>query len=135
MPANITGTKNKVDTVANSSPPITARPKGAFCSAPSPKPKAIGIIPMIIASAVINTGRMRVAPASSAALTGPSPSPMRCRANETTRMLFAVATPMVMMAPVIAGTLKVVAVRNSIQQIPASAAGSAVMMMKASTQD
>ncbi len=60
---------------------------------------------------------------------------MRCRANETTRMLLAVATPMVMIAPVRAGTLKVVAVRNSIQQIPASAAGSAVMMMKASTQD
>jgi hypothetical protein len=90
---------------------------------------------MIIASAVISTGRMRVAPGSSVALTGPSPSPMRCRANDTTRMLLAVATPMVMMAPVIAGTLKVVPVRNSIQQIPASAAGSAVMMMNASTQD
>ncbi len=73
---------------------------------------------MIIASAVINTGRMRVAPASSAALTGPKPSPMRWRAKETTRMLLAVATPMVMMAPVSAGTLKVVPVSSSIQQIP-----------------
>ena len=60
---------------------------------------------------------------------------MRWRANETTRMLLAVATPMVMMAPVSAGTLKVVPVSSSIQQMPASAAGSAVMMMKASTQD
>jgi hypothetical protein len=27
----ITGTKNKVATVAKTSPPITARPNGAFC--------------------------------------------------------------------------------------------------------
>src|SRR5271165_4189126 len=40
-------------------PPITARPKGAFCSPPSPRPNAIGTIPMIIASAVISTGRIR----------------------------------------------------------------------------
>ena len=50
-------------------------------------------------------------------------------------MLLAVATPMVMMAPVMAGTLKFVAVRNNIQHIPASAAGSAVMMINASIQD
>jgi hypothetical protein len=42
---------------------------------------------------------------------------------------------MVMMAPVIAGTLKFVAVRNNIQQIPAKAAGRAVMIMNASIQD
>ena len=50
-------------------------------------------------------------------------------------MLLAVATPMVMMAPVSAGTLNVVAVKNNIQQIPASAAGNAVTMTKASIQD
>src|ERR1700722_5893402 len=131
----MTGTKNNVETVANNRPPMTARPKGAFCSAPSPHPKAMGIMPMIMASAVINTGLMRVAPASRAALTGSKPSFMRWRAKDTIKMLLAVATPMVMMAPVNAGTLKVVAVRNSIQQIPASAAGKAVMMMKASIQD
>ena len=49
-------------------------------------------------------------------------------------MLLAVATPMVMMAPVSAGTLSVVPVRNSIHAMPASAAGSAVMMMAASSQ-
>src|SRR6516162_2571451 len=58
--ANTAGTKNNVATVANSSPPITARPNGAFCSPPSPSPSAMGSIPMIIAKAVINTGRMRV---------------------------------------------------------------------------
>jgi predicted tellurium resistance membrane protein TerC len=52
---NTAGTKNNVAVVANISPPITARPKGAFCSPPSPRPKAIGTIPMIMANAVINT--------------------------------------------------------------------------------
>jgi hypothetical protein len=37
------------------SPPITARPRGAFCSPPSPRPNAIGIIPIIIAIAVMST--------------------------------------------------------------------------------
>jgi hypothetical protein len=50
--------------------PITARPSGAFCSAPSPRPRAMGIMPMIMASAVISTGRIRVEPASSAAASG-----------------------------------------------------------------
>ena len=44
-------------------------------------------------------------------------------------MLLAVATPMVMIAPVSAGTLSVVPVMNSIQAMPASAAGNAAMMM------
>jgi hypothetical protein len=42
--------------VAIDSPPITARPSGAFCSPPSPRPSDIGSMPMIIASAVIMTG-------------------------------------------------------------------------------
>src|SRR5579864_5254969 len=58
--ANTLGTKNNVATVANNSPPITARPSGAFCSPPSPKPSAIGTMPMIMANAVISTGRTRV---------------------------------------------------------------------------
>ena len=58
----------------------------------------------------------------------------RSRAKLTTRMELAVATPMHMIAPVSAGTDKVVPVRNSIQTMPASAAGSAVMMMKGSSQ-
>src|ERR1700746_3939744 len=61
------GTKNNVATVAKARPPMTARPSGAFCSPPSPRPSAIGIMPMIMASAVISTGRNRVTPASMAA--------------------------------------------------------------------
>ena len=40
---------------------MTARASAAFCSSPAP-PIAIGIMPTIIAAAVINTGRMRVRP-------------------------------------------------------------------------
>ena len=42
---------------------MTARPSGAFCSPPSPSPSAIGTMPMIMARAVISTGRKRVKPA------------------------------------------------------------------------
>ena len=90
---------------------------------------------MIMANAVISTGRIRLAPASSAAVSGGAPLDSRCRANDTIRILFAVATPMVMIAPVNAGTLRCVPVMNSIQAIPAKAAGNALMMMSGSTHD
>ena len=90
---------------------------------------------MIMASAVIITGRRRVIPASSAADNGGSPASSLSLANEITKILFAVATPMVMIAPVNAGTLSGVRVRNNIHAIPASAAGSAVIMMNGSSQD
>ena len=62
-------------------------------------------------------------------------SPSRSRAKLTTRIELAVATPMHMMAPVSAGTDSVVSVMNSIQIMPASAPGNAVMMMNGSSQD
>ena len=74
---------------------------------------------MIIASAVISTGRKRVEPACRAACEASSPASMRSRAKLTTSTLFAVATPMHMIAPVRAGTLTGVCVRNSIHTIPA----------------
>ena len=52
-----------------------------------------------------------------------------------TSTLLAVATPMHMMAPVSAGTDSVVPVANSIHTMPASAAGSAVMITNGSPQD
>ena len=51
-------------TSPRASPPMTARPSGAFCSPPSPSPSDMGSMPRIIASAVISTGRRRVMPAS-----------------------------------------------------------------------
>ena len=70
---------------------MTARPSGAFCSPPSPRPIAIGTMPMIMARAVINTGRKRVYPAASAAVNASLPSSICSLAKLTTRMLFAVA--------------------------------------------
>ena len=52
--------------VAKRRPPMTARASAAFCSSPGP-PIAIGIMPTIIAVAVISTGRIRVCPAEIAA--------------------------------------------------------------------
>src|SRR5258705_687672 len=133
--AKTDGTKTRVATVAHNRPPMTARPSGAFCSPPSPSPSAMGIMPMIMAKAVIRTGRNRVKPASMAALTGSPCCSNRSLAKQTTRILFAVPTPMHIMAPIKAGTLSVVCVRNKNPTMPASAAGSAVMMMKGSSQD
>ena len=135
MMLNTTGTKNSVATVANIRPPITARPSGAFCSPPSPRPSAIGSMPITIASAVINTGRRRTKPASSAACVASPSSLSFSRAKLITSTLLAVATPMHMIAPVSAGTDSVVCVANSIQTMPASAAGSAVMMTNGSVHD
>jgi hypothetical protein len=56
-------------------------------------------------------------------------------AKVTTNTLFAVATPIHIIAPISAGTLKVVPVIKSIQTIPASAQGNAVMMINGSVQD
>ena len=52
-----------------------------------------------------------------------------------TRMEFDVATHMVMMEPVRAGTLICVPVTNNIHTMPHNAAGSAAMIMKGSSQD
>jgi len=90
---------------------------------------------MIIASAVMRTGLNRTKPASSAAATGSPSSSNRSRAKLITSTLLAVATPMHMIAPVSAGTDSVVWVVNSIQTIPASAAGNAVMITNGSDQD
>ena len=89
---------------------------------------------MIIASAVIRTGRNRVLPASHAARTESMPSARRCRAKVTTSTELAVATPIHMIAPINAGTLKVVLVMCRPQITPASAPLRAVKMMNGSSQ-
>jgi hypothetical protein len=50
----------RVVNVEKMSPPITALPRGADCALPSPKPIAIGIMPQIMAVAVIRIARMRL---------------------------------------------------------------------------
>src|SRR5438128_9605504 len=51
--ANTDGNTSNVANVATASPPTTARPSGAVCCPPSPKPKAIGIMPAIMAKLAI----------------------------------------------------------------------------------
>ena len=91
-------------------------------------------MPMIIASAVMITGRSRPAPACQAAARGSRPLRKLFRANVTTSTEFDVATPRLMMAPISAGTLSVVCASHSPQTTPAAAPGSAVMMMNGSIQ-
>jgi len=59
----MTGTKIKVNTGGDRQAADHGPPRGAFCSPPSPKPSDMGNMPMIIARAVITTGRSRVTPA------------------------------------------------------------------------
>src|SRR4029077_11791004 len=125
-----TGTTNSVAAVASTSPPITARPSGAFCSPPSPTPTSMGTIPMIIASAVISTGRSRVFPASSAApRASPPVSTRRSLAKLTSRIELDTAMPTAMIEPISDSTFSVVPVRASIHRIPTNAPGTAAMMM------
>ena len=116
---------------------MTARPSGAFCSPASPSPSAIGIMPMIIASAVMITGRRRVRPASSAASSGDSFSfSMRMSlAKLTSRIEFETAMPTDMIDPISDSTLIVVCVNASIQRMPTMAPGTATMMMNGSSHD
>jgi hypothetical protein len=70
------GTKNRVKIVATSKPPMTARPSGALWEYPID----MGTMPMIMAEAVMSTGRKRVFPASIAARSASPCSWSRSRA-------------------------------------------------------
>lgn len=62
-------------------------------------PIAIGIMPTIIAAAVIRTGRNRVVPADSAASKALIPASRCSLAKVTSRIEFAEATPIAMISP------------------------------------
>ena len=91
-------------------------------------------MPTIIAAAVISTGRIRVRPAEIAASNAGMPASCCSRAKVTSRIEFADATPMAMMAPISEGTLNVVPVIYSIVTIPQKVAGSARMTTNGSPQ-
>ncbi len=81
---------------------------------------------MIIANAVINHQTQPHKARVQRRIPSHAPRTSSCSlAKLTTRIEFAVATPMHMMAPVSAGTLNRVLVKNRNHAIPASAAGSA----------
>ena len=112
-------------------PPMTERARTAFCSPPG-APIAIGIMPAIIAAAVMRTGRSRVTPADRAASKALMPVSRCSRANVTSRIEFAEATPTAMIEPMSEGTLKVVPVTNSIRRMPAPAPGRAKITARGS---
>src|SRR5262249_54928045 len=112
---NIRGTQNSVANVAPLSPPMTDRASRASCSPPTPQPSAMGRMPMIRARAIIQMARSRVQPASTAACNAVRLSSMRSLAIVANSIELAVATPRLMMGPVIEGGLNVVCVRDSAQ--------------------
>ena len=91
-------------------------------------------MPTIIAAAVISTGRIRVRPAAIAASNAGVPASCCSRAKVTSRIEFAEATPIAMMAPISDGTLNVVPVIYSIVTMPQNVAGSARMTTNGSPQ-
>jgi len=118
--ANTAGTNASVATVREQQTTDYGTASGAFCSPPSPRPSDI-------ADADAHCERCHeYRPESSEArvvrrLQGGRALIIRSRAKLTTRILLAVATPMHIIAPVSAGTLRVVPVISSIQAIPATA--------------
>jgi hypothetical protein len=93
-------------------------------------------MPITIASAVINTGLSLVLPASITASIGERFFCTRTSlAKLTTRIELDTEIPTDMIAPMSDSTFTVVPVNASIHAIPASAPGTAAMMMIGSTQD
>jgi len=100
-------------TVSSQSPRASRRSQRAqavrFCSPPSPNRVTLATIPMIIANAVIITGRQAGENRLQAGIKRVfiSCAQRSSLAKVTTKMLLAVATPMAMIAPMSEGTLTV----------------------------
>ena len=141
--ANTEGSTNRVAAVAAARPPITARPRGAFCWPDSPKASAMGSMPAIMAQVVIRMGRSRLpAPSTAAAVLARSREAAsrgrqsrRPSAKVTSRMALAIATPTAMIAPMNDWMFSVVPVRQSITTTPAIAAGAVETVTSESRND
>src|SRR5262249_34893785 len=71
--AKTLGRMTRVAKVAAAKPPMTARPRGATCSPPSPMARAMGTMPAIMAQAGMTVGRSPRPPA-----------PLNARSRENT---------------------------------------------------
>jgi len=118
------GSTVSVATVATRSPPMTARPRGAAW-ARSPVASANGIMPAIIAVAVIRIARRRPRAPSITASCTESPSRRAASAKLTRSMAFATEMPTAMMAPMNDCTFSVVRVSKRISSTPQITAGTA----------
>ena len=95
----------------------------------------MGVMPAIIAHAVIRIARMRLVPPCSADAVESPPSCRRISANVTNRIELATATPIAMIAPMKDCTLSVVPVTASITATPHSTAGTVASTASASRTD
>ena len=90
------------------SPPMMTRASGAYCSLPVPSFKAIGTMPMMVASEVIRIGRSRTRQAVMTASPADWPCCSSRCANSTIRMLFEAAILTSMSTPISDITFSVV---------------------------
>jgi len=118
-------------TVDAASPPITARPSGASCSAPN----ATGTMPAIMANVVIRIGRRRLVAPRIAARSAAAPSTRYCSAKVASKIAFATATPIAMIAPMNDCTFNVLLVRNRLSATPAMTAGIVPITISATFND
>ena len=127
-----TGTTTKVNKDEVITPPMTAWPMGALCSAPSLKAKANGTMPNTMAKVVMRMGRSRTLAAMSRASSRPkagmSGVPWRARmAKSTNRMAFLVTKPMSKITPMTENMLSDEPNINRASTTPMSVSGSELM--------
>jgi hypothetical protein len=109
-------------------PPMIARPIGACCSAPSPRPSASGSMPNVIAAVVIRIGRRRTWPAASRASLRLMPLRWPWFAKSTSRIAFFVTSPIRNTRPIIEKMFSVVPVSTSASMTPTIDSGSETMI-------
>ena len=95
----------------------------------------MGIIPAIIARAVISTARSRPALPSSVASVTTAPPRREFSANVTRRMAFATEMPIAMIAPMKDCTFRVVPVSRRMSKTPQITAGTVETTANASRKD
>ena len=130
--AKIEGTMNKVTNVDISSPPMTARPRGACIALPRSRANAIGAMPTDMAQAVIKMGRRRCSAPARAASGTSLPSCHSFAMNVTNMTELDTETPTHMIAPMKDSVVKVVRVTQSATTTPARTAGTDATAVKAS---
>src|SRR6185437_14948308 len=109
--AKTEGSTSKVAKVDMTSPPMTARPRGACIWLPFSSAKAIGTIPTVMAHAVIKIGRRR-SPAPTMAASVEGAPAVQCSFMKVTSMTeLDTDTPMHMMDPMKDSMFKEVCVK------------------------
>ena len=98
----MTGTTTRLSKVERNIPPMMTQPMPFLSSALDPEASATGIMPMIVESAVIRIGRVRIRTAPINASSTESPAASCSFAKSTKRMAFLATNPISMTIPSIA---------------------------------